>query len=356
MCALNGLDEALDVGDDSQEANVEDRAMLKPEPNTANVKDRAMLLAADSRAQDPAMLLAADKRSQAQGLPEGLGQVWNDLGSPVVLIDHHQFETDETWARFEKDTNVHRRRGMKNLIELRRWRGMMDLIELGDYPLRAPNNFDLKAVEWRGMKDLIELGDYPLRAPNNFDLKVPRPALLASATHSGPEKNVLGDFSLRAPNNFDLKDPRPALLASATRELASAVTRALKSLPAGLFHAGPITGVDWAGVPVREAGPITGVDWAGVPVRQAPGGEAAQVAAVMGGRFGYKPEVLFAYALSPEDEARWDMALLSLHQSLDPLSIKPTFHFFLGWGPLFGKVDYFLRQYSGKPPTPQYVK
>ena len=32
------------------------------------------------------------------------------------------------------------------------------------------------------MKDLIELGDYPIRAPNNFDLKAPRPALLASAT------------------------------------------------------------------------------------------------------------------------------------------------------------------------------
>ena len=30
----------------------------------------------------------------------------------------------------------------------------------------------------------------------------------------------------------------------------------------------------------------------------------------MGGRFGYKPEVLFAYALSPEDEARWLLFLL----------------------------------------------
>ena len=37
------------------------------------------------------------------------------------------------------------------------------------------------------MKDLIELGDYPIRAPNNFDLKAQRPGLLASATRSRPE-------------------------------------------------------------------------------------------------------------------------------------------------------------------------
>ena len=38
-------------------------------------------------------------------------------GSPVILIDHHQFESDETWARFERDTNVYRWRAIKDLIE-----------------------------------------------------------------------------------------------------------------------------------------------------------------------------------------------------------------------------------------------
>ena len=41
-------------------------------------------------------------------------QSWSDLGNPVILIDHHQFEAgDETWARFERDTNVYRWRAIK---------------------------------------------------------------------------------------------------------------------------------------------------------------------------------------------------------------------------------------------------
>jgi hypothetical protein len=64
----------------------------------ANVKDRAALLAAGRGA-----------REGAREVPAGTGEVWVDLGSTVVLIDHHQFEKDDaTWARFERDTNVHR--------------------------------------------------------------------------------------------------------------------------------------------------------------------------------------------------------------------------------------------------------
>lgn len=37
-----------------------------------------------------------------------MGELWVDLGAVVQLIDHHSFESDATWARFERDTNVHR--------------------------------------------------------------------------------------------------------------------------------------------------------------------------------------------------------------------------------------------------------
>lgn len=77
--ALNGLDEVLDVGDDAQEANLKDRAGI----------------------------IGHAKASRGGG-GRGMGELWVDLGAVVQLIDHHSFESDATWARFERDTNVHR--------------------------------------------------------------------------------------------------------------------------------------------------------------------------------------------------------------------------------------------------------
>lgn len=61
-------------------------------------------------------MVAGTRRESGTDL-QGIGQTWNDLASPVILIDHHQFESDETWARFERDTNVYRWRAIKDLIE-----------------------------------------------------------------------------------------------------------------------------------------------------------------------------------------------------------------------------------------------
>ena len=82
---LNGLDEALDVGDDSQEANVKDRAVIMGQRMKEN--------------------------------PSDIGKAWNDLKTPVILINHHEFSEDETWAGFERETNSHRWRAMKDLME-----------------------------------------------------------------------------------------------------------------------------------------------------------------------------------------------------------------------------------------------
>jgi hypothetical protein len=109
---LNGLDEVLDVGDDAQEANVKDRC----EREGGAIRGRG-------------------------GDDRGMGEAWVDLGTAVELIDHHSFESDDndTWSRFERDTNVHR------------WRATLDLVELGEYPAAAaPNAFDLKAVRGDG--------------------------------------------------------------------------------------------------------------------------------------------------------------------------------------------------------------
>jgi hypothetical protein len=61
--------------------------------------------------------MEAGTRRESGADLQGIGQTWNDLASPVILIDHHQFESDETWARFERDTNVYRWRAIKDLIE-----------------------------------------------------------------------------------------------------------------------------------------------------------------------------------------------------------------------------------------------
>ena len=81
---------------------------------------------------------------------------------------------------------------------------------------------------------------------------------------------------MRAPNAFDLAAPRPALLSTARR---------------------------------APGGAVVAVDWGALAPRSGPPAEAAALALVMEGRFGYKPDVLFAYALGPADEAAWDGAL-----------------------------------------------
>ena len=62
-------------------------------------------------------MVAGGTRRESGAKLQGIGTTWNDLASPVILIDHHQFESDETWARFERDTNVYRWRAIKDLIE-----------------------------------------------------------------------------------------------------------------------------------------------------------------------------------------------------------------------------------------------
>lgn len=101
--ALNGLDEALDAGDDSQEANVKDRAVI--------LSQRLRLHSANGGGGIEFQGLGTHWRHVLQAVDGegGIGDSWNDLGSPVILIDHHQFNaSDGTWARFERDTNVHR--------------------------------------------------------------------------------------------------------------------------------------------------------------------------------------------------------------------------------------------------------
>ena len=248
--ALNGLDEALDAGDDSQEANVKDRTVVLSE-----------------------RLKAAAARG-GEGTPvgrvlhggAGLGETWNDLGSPVILIDHHQFESDETWARFERDTNVYR---------------------------------------WRAMKDLMEFEEYPVEAPNAFNLAAVR----------------LHDLAVRA--------------------------QALRTDEHGVVES-----VDWATV-------LPALDVGAVPM--------AQVEHVMKPRFGYKPEVLFVYARSEEEQHVWEdgltralremrrhfhMTLMNIgHLRIEEqpeidFQMKNTFHFFLGYGRFLGHADYFMRKYN----------
>eukprot|EP00960_Hanusia_phi_P040917 754733-Hanusia_phi.AAC.1 len=58
-------------------------------------------------------------------------RTWNDGTCPVQLIDHHRWERSDLWTRFTRNTNIFR------------WDFMKQQIEFGEYPFRAPNNFDL---------------------------------------------------------------------------------------------------------------------------------------------------------------------------------------------------------------------
>jgi len=89
MVELNGVDESLDTGDDCHEVNLRDRAKM------------------------------LDFRT------------WSEGSCPVQLIDHHRWDRSEVWTRFTRDTNIFR------------WDFMKQQMEFGEYPLRAPNNFDL---------------------------------------------------------------------------------------------------------------------------------------------------------------------------------------------------------------------
>lgn len=89
--AINGLDETLDVGDDAQEANIRDRL--------------------------------GDMGLTTYAL----------LSTPIALIDHHNFSKDDTWTRFEVNTNI------------MRWSALRDLMAVGEYPLFAPNRVNMTA-------------------------------------------------------------------------------------------------------------------------------------------------------------------------------------------------------------------
>ena len=58
-------------------------------------------------------------------------RTWNDGTCPVQLIDHHRWERSDLWTRFTRNTNIFR------------WDFMKQQMEIGEYPFRAPNNFDL---------------------------------------------------------------------------------------------------------------------------------------------------------------------------------------------------------------------
>lgn len=255
--ALNGLDEALDAGDDSQEANVKDRTVVLSERlKHAAARGKGGLL-------DPHQHRVLE---QVLAGGAGLGETWNDLGTPVILIDHHQFESDETWARFERDTNVYR---------------------------------------WRAIKDLMEFDEYPVPAPNAFNLATVRPH----------------DHGVRA--------------------------QALRA---------------------DEHGVVDLVDWPRVlPALDVDEATMAQVWHVMKPRFGYKPEVLFVYAMSEDEQHVWEDGLTralremrrNFHMTLMNIGhlrieeqpeidfqMKNTFHFFLGYGRFLGHADYFMRKYN----------
>jgi len=86
---LNGVDETLDVGDDCHEVNLKQKSQMLE------------------------------------------FEVWSEGAAPVQLIDHHRWGRDELWTRFTRDTNIFR------------WDFMKQQMDFGEYPLRAPNNFDL---------------------------------------------------------------------------------------------------------------------------------------------------------------------------------------------------------------------
>ena len=92
-----------------------------------------------------------------------------------------------------------------------------------------------------------------------------------------------------------------------------------------------------------------------------------QVERVMQPRFGYKPEVLFVYALDEWDNHAWEDGLsralreLRRHFHMTFMNIghlrieeqpeidfqmKNTFHFFLGYGRFLGHADFFMRKYN----------
>ena len=166
-------------------------------------------------------------------------------------------------------------------------------------------------ARWRAAKDLIEFEEYPVAAPNNFDLAALR------AQHS-------------------------ASMASLSAQ----------------------------GRTYDEHGVVLAVDWPSLLPALDVGEQAmAAVDMVMRPRFGYKPEVLFIYALEEEDALAWQdgltralremrrhfhVTLMNIghmrveHQPEIDFQIKNTFHFFLGYGKFLGHADFFMRQYNDK--------
>jgi len=114
----------------------------------------------------------------------------------MVLIDHHQFEKDdETWARFERDTNVHRSAPARTRARTRplepfetraprtrplepfQTRAPLSCVQQARVRNargpRAPDRARAGGRRWRAIKDLIELGDYPSPLPTVDPTRVP---------------------------------------------------------------------------------------------------------------------------------------------------------------------------------------
>lgn len=128
MVDLNGVDETLDTGDDCHEVNLRDRAKM------------------------------LDYRT------------WSEGACPVQLIDHHRWDRSEVWTRFTRDTNIFR------------WDFMKQQMEFGEYPLRAPNNFELRLMSPPAPAALHP----PRQAPDLFDgprVRIVSPARGAWLTH-----------------------------------------------------------------------------------------------------------------------------------------------------------------------------
>jgi len=98
-----------------------------------------------------------------------------------------------------------------------------------------------------------------------------------------------------------------------------------------------------------------GVDWSALAPRAGPPAEAAALELVMQGRFGYKPEVLFAYALGPGDEAAWDGALKAALRELRRhfhMTLMNVGHLRLDDAP---DIDFQARLEAFHPPPPPSV-
>jgi hypothetical protein len=73
------------------------------------------------------------------------GGVFVDCAAPLQMIDHHKWQRSPLWTRFTHHTNIFR------------WDAMKQLIEGGEYPLRAPNDFDLSRGGGGGGQVLADL-------------------------------------------------------------------------------------------------------------------------------------------------------------------------------------------------------